>query len=81
MRTCVKVSNLRMLGYISLEDWLSDKDNVYVGRRGRIFIKEGTASKIFHYKESIFANPYLVTKYGLDECLRLYEIHKKYDRK
>lgn len=57
---CIKVSNLRKLKYKSLKDWLENKDNLYVGRRGRIFIKENNESKIFHYKESKWANPYPV---------------------
>lgn len=29
----------------------------------------------WNLKESIFANPFTVKKYGIDECLRLYEEH------
>lgn len=53
----------------NLELWLNKDNNVYIGRNGRIFINK----KIFHYKGSIWKNPYTVKKYGLEESLTLYE--------
>lgn len=76
---CIKVSNLRKNAYKDLEDWISDADNLYVGRRGRIFITnpETKEKKIFHYKESKWANPYKVGKktgeYSLEESLKNYQ--------
>ncbi len=54
-------------GYTDFQDWKSKPNNVYIGRNMSFYIKGATASK--------WANPYTVKKYGLDECLRLYEEH------
>ena len=83
-RVCVKVDNLRKIGYESLEDWLEDTNNLYTGRHGRIFITTNGEKKIFHYSGSIFANPYKVDKKGkngeikkldgnVTECVEKYE--------
>jgi len=80
---CVKVGFLRKVYKnedIDLEKWINKKDCLYVGRRGRIFIKQkdGT-NKIFHYKESKWANPFKVGegegKYSLDESIEFYRNH------
>lgn len=55
---CIKVSNLRKNKYRNLREWIENKNNVYVGRHGRIFID----GKIFHYKQSKWHNPYKVNK-------------------
>ena len=68
-RICVKVNNLRKIGYTDLRNWLSDENNLYVGRKGRIFID----GKIFHYKGSIFGNPYKLSEYSITESLEKYE--------
>lgn len=70
-RTCVKVASLRKKydKNMNLKKWLENPDNVYVGRRGRIFIDK----EIFHYGDSVFKNEFTVKKYGLNECLKLYE--------
>merc|ERR1711950_104740 len=64
----VKVAALRQEGnYADLRAWLADKQqNVYVGRRGRIFIREPGAEKsqIFHYAASKWQNPFPVGKGG-----------------
>jgi hypothetical protein len=50
--------------YDNLREWLSFKENVYIGRRGRIFINK----EIFTYKGSIWENPFTVGKDGtIDE--------------
>lgn len=58
--TCIKVNNLRKIGFGSLDDWLSDPNNVYVGRKGR------------NYEGSKWANPFYVKKYGLEKSLKKY---------
>lgn len=81
---CLKIEFLRK-DYknkdITLEKWMEDKNNVYVGRRGRIFIGKGDNKKIFHYKGSKFANPYKVGKkegeYTVEESLKLYKKYLK----
>ena len=74
---CMKVKELRKIKYENLDEWLKNPNNIYVGRRGRIWITETDKSKrIFHYSESKWANPYKVTKeMSLEESLRLYRIH------
>mmetsp|Transcript_120676 Transcript_120676/g.240297 ORF Transcript_120676/g.240297 Transcript_120676/m.240297 type:complete len:189 (-) Transcript_120676:167-733(-) len=66
----VKAAVLRQDGYVNLETWLADKSsNLYVGRRGRIFIKDEGAekSRIFHYPASKWQNPFAVGKDGTRE--------------
>lgn len=58
---CVKVSELRKAGYTDLKHWLSDSNNIYVGRAGRIWI-HGSEKEIFHYKSSKWANPFKVSQ-------------------
>ncbi len=80
---CVRVSELRKRHDKSynLKTWMSDDNNLYVGRRGRIFITDhgtlsiGKEKAIFHYKESKWANPFKVGKnhYTLVDSLILYE--------
>lgn len=65
---------------MNLRKWLEDLNNLYVGRRGRIFIKnEKGDNEIFHYKESICHNLYKVgskkDEYTLEESLKLYRQH------
>ena len=57
---CVKVSELRKKEYENLEKWMNNDDNVYVGRRGRIFIhfkdEEGEKKKrYFGYEGSSYS--------------------------
>ena len=58
----VKVAELRSSGYADLEAWLQDSQNLYVGRRGRIFIHTDGRKRIFHYAGSKWHNPYAVGK-------------------
>lgn len=74
-RVCVKVGQLRKLGYESFEDWLKDDRNIYCGRHGRIFIHKNGQKNIFHYQKSEFHNPFTVKEHGLGVCL---EKFKKY---
>ena len=68
-RICVKVKNLRKLGYSDLRKWCEDENNVLVIRNGRIFINK----EIFCYKKSEWCNMYKLKNYTLEECLILYE--------
>lgn len=77
---CLKVASLRKDTKdqtITLEKWMNDPNNIYVGRRGRIFIGQGDEKRIFHYKGSKYANPYKVGKkegeYTPEESIKLYE--------
>lgn len=58
----VKVAQLRETGYDNFETWLKDPKNLYVGRRGRIFIHANGSKRIFHYAASKWQNPFVVSK-------------------
>lgn len=62
----VRAARLREHGYADLRTWLtaSPERNVYIGR-GMPYVDGASHSK--------WHNPFTVKKYGLDECLRLYE--------
>jgi len=74
---CVKVGNLRKMGYVDLEQWLSDPNNLYTGRRGRIFItnSETKEKRYFAYAGSKWYNPYNLKEYPLEKSLQLYIVH------
>lgn len=68
----VKVANLRSLGYANLQEWMSDPDNVYIGRKGIVFI-DGVR---FPKKDSFWANPHKITKeISREQVIELYETH------
>jgi uncharacterized protein YabN with tetrapyrrole methylase and pyrophosphatase domain len=75
-KVCIKVSNLRKIGYNNLREWMADDRNVYVGRRGRVFIhrKDGIKT-VYVYPQSIWHNPYKSGEHELKECLKLYYDH------
>ena len=53
----VKVANIRPK-YANLKLWCEDPSNVYIGRRGIVFVD----GQRFPTKESIFANPFKIGK-------------------
>lgn len=55
----VKVINIRPK-YDNLKEWCKDKNNVYIGRAGVVFIDGSRYPK----KSSIFCNPYKIGKDG-----------------
>jgi len=61
-KVCVKVSELRKQGYSDFKDWLNNENNIYVGRKGRIWIHSPDNKTIFHYQSSKWHNPFKVTK-------------------
>lgn len=61
----VKKQNLKKLGYDSLEQWLEDPNNVYIGRDMSLYVKGANGSK--------WQNPFSVKKYGLEKCLEMFE--------
>lgn len=67
---CVKVKNIRPK-YDNLKEWMRDKNNVYIGRRGIVFVD----GERFPKKDSIWANPYKIGKDGTRE-----EVIKKYKK-
>lgn len=54
---CVKVGNIRPK-YNNLQEWMADPNNVYIARRGIVFID----GERFPKKDSKFANPFKITK-------------------
>jgi hypothetical protein len=56
-RQCVKVSELRKMGYTDFEDCVGTTDNVYVGRRGRIWI-HGENKRMYHFKGTKWGKPF-----------------------
>lgn len=70
---CIKASNLRKKNYNNFREWLKNKNNVYVGRYGRIFIDK----EIFHYIQSKWYNPYKLNKEksNINEVLLKYLNH------
>ena len=61
----VSKKELNKCGITSLEEWLKDKQNVYIGRDMTVYVKGAKGSK--------WANPFSVKKYGREKCLELYE--------
>ena len=61
----IKKTELLKNGFSSFEEWNSEPGNIYIGRNMTFYVK-GTS-------KSIWANPYSVKKYGLENCLDLYE--------
>ena len=68
----VKVKYIRNLGYDNLREWMKDNNNVYIGRAGIVFID----GKRYPEKQSIFANPFKITKNTSREDV--IEKYKKY---
>lgn len=67
----VKVKFIRPM-YENLQEWMKCPDNVYIGRRGVVFIDK----KRYPLDSSVFANPYKVGKHGTrDEVINKYEIY------
>jgi hypothetical protein len=56
----VKVQFIRPKGYQNLQAWIADKNNVYIGRAGVIFID----NQRFPKEPSPFCNPYKIGKDG-----------------
>ena len=65
----VKKAELQKRGFSDFMAWNQVEGHVYIGRNMDFYVK-GT-------KKSKWCNPFSVKKYGLDECLRLYEAHVK----
>ena len=67
----VKVNYIRPK-YNNLKEWMKDENNVYIGRRGIVFIEE----RRFPEKDSIWANPFKIGRDGSrDEVLNKYKIY------
>ena len=63
----IKKEHLVKSGYKNFEDWASKDNHLYIGRNMNFYVKGAHESK--------WKNPFSIKKYGLDECLKLYEDH------
>lgn len=63
--------------YDNLKEWIDDNNNVYIGRKGVVFIKDKITEKKerFPKESSIFCNPFKVGKDGTRE-----EVIEKYEK-
>lgn len=44
--------------YSNLKEWIEDKNNVYIGRSGIVFVETETGKERYPKKNSIWANPF-----------------------
>jgi len=75
---CVKKQSLNKQGYRDLKHWLTNPNNVYIGRNMTFYVPGAEGSK--------WKNPFPVKKYGRDKCIEMYKEYiqtdkKKYDGK
>lgn len=61
----VRKKNLNKQNVPDFEEWSKDTNNLYIGRNMSFYVKGAVGSK--------WSNPYTVKKYGLEECLKMYE--------
>lgn len=64
----VKVADIRP-EYQNLKEWMDNPNNVYIGRKGIVFVD----GQRFPKTDSIWANPFKLKDYTLEECLQKYE--------
>ena len=64
--------------YDNLKEWIEDNNNVYIGRKGIVFIKDKITEKKtrFPKESSMFCNPFKVGKDGTRE--QVIEKYEKY---
>ena len=74
--------------YDNLIEWLDDDNNIYIGRNGRVPIGKKIDKKTFHFKSSIWHNPFRIQNNDRTSCIDKYEKYilekienepKKYD--
>ena len=71
----VKVAYIRPT-YSNLKEWIKDENNVYIGRKGIVFIEEDGKKQRFPKYDSMFANIYKINKNNdREDVLKKYEIY------
>lgn len=70
----VRVANIRQHGYNNLKEFVSDKNNVYIGRKGIVFID----SERFPKTDSPWANPYKIDEKNGVTREKVLKKYKKY---
>lgn len=66
----IRVQNIRPK-YSNLKEWMDDNDNVYIGRKGVVFID----GQRFPKDSSVWANPYKISENETRE-----DVIKKYEK-
>lgn len=66
----VKVKYIRPQ-YKNLAEWMADTNNVYIGRKGVVFIN----GERFPKQDSIWANPFKIGQLSREEVIQKYEIY------
>lgn len=68
----VQKKNIEKNGYNNLKEWCEDDNNVYIGRKGIVFINKERYPK----ENSLFHNPFKINKnIDRDEAILNYKIH------
>lgn len=71
----VKVANIRPR-YNNLVEWVADPNNVYIGRKGIVFIEKNGSKERYPKYDSICANPFKVTaQCTREEACQKYEVY------
>ena len=79
----VRVKTIRPKGYENLKIWCEDKNNIYIGRGGIVFITTKNGEERYPKISSPWANPYKIQSnksskingYTREESLILYETY------
>ena len=58
----VKVNQIRPLGFKNIKEWTDNENNLYIGRRGVVFITNGDTKERFPKQDSKWCNPFKITK-------------------
>jgi hypothetical protein len=70
----VKVGHIRPLGYDNLKEWCADPNNVYIARKGVVFVEGQRYPK----KDSVWANPYKIdSEHTRKDVIKKYEKYLK----
>ena len=56
---CVKVGDIRPQ-YNNLEEWMSNPNNVYIGRKGVVFVQNHLKKYRYPKEDSVWANPFKI---------------------
>ena len=60
--------------FSDLYDWCGDSSNVYIGRRGPVFIK--SIQKRYPLRDSIWASPFKIGRHGTrEEVIEMYRTY------
>jgi hypothetical protein len=69
----VRKVTLKKRGIADFKEWNKRKNTTYIGRNMAFYVPGSFKSK--------WCNPFSSKKYGLDTCLKMYEVHVRNDKK